>query len=107
MEYPPYCPNLSPSDFHLFAQLKKHLAGPHFRTDVEVQEAIVKCLRDLSLISSVPVSIDWFIDGTNASTTIVTMWKSNMYQYLSSFPSHLFDFVIKLFLSRKAYYLTF
>ncbi|GBL85651.1 hypothetical protein AVEN_193113-1 [Araneus ventricosus] len=30
-----------------FGLLKKHLTGSHFRTDAEVQEAVVKWLRDL------------------------------------------------------------
>ncbi|GBM09452.1 hypothetical protein AVEN_141379-1 [Araneus ventricosus] len=44
------------------------------------------------------VSVDWFTDGTNASTTIVIMWKSNMYQHLSTFV-YLFDFVNKPYIS--------
>ncbi|GBN77099.1 hypothetical protein AVEN_117544-1 [Araneus ventricosus] len=36
LEQPPYSPDLSPSDFHLFGPLKKHLAGRHFRTNAEV-----------------------------------------------------------------------
>ncbi|GBM03380.1 hypothetical protein AVEN_256920-1 [Araneus ventricosus] len=40
-------PGLEPSDFHLFGPLKKHVAGRHFRTDAEVQEPVIKWLRDL------------------------------------------------------------
>ncbi|GBN27986.1 Receptor-type tyrosine-protein phosphatase H, partial [Araneus ventricosus] len=36
-----------PPWFGGFVHLKKHLKGRHFRTDTEVQEAIVKWLRDL------------------------------------------------------------
>ncbi|GBM82592.1 hypothetical protein AVEN_201871-1 [Araneus ventricosus] len=36
-----------PNDFHLFELFKKHLAGRHFRTDGEIQENVVKWLRDL------------------------------------------------------------
>ncbi|GBM78393.1 Mariner Mos1 transposase [Araneus ventricosus] len=43
----PHSPDLASSDFHLFGSLKKHLAGRHFRTDAEVQEAVVKWLRAL------------------------------------------------------------
>ncbi|GBN25162.1 hypothetical protein AVEN_171012-1 [Araneus ventricosus] len=39
--------DLAPSDFELFGPLKKNPAGPHFRTDVEFQEAFIKWLRDL------------------------------------------------------------
>jgi len=36
-DLPPYSPDLAPSDFHLFLQLKKHLAGKIFDDDDEVQ----------------------------------------------------------------------
>ena len=36
IEHPPYSPDLAPSDYFLFPNLKKHLAGKHFRTDDEV-----------------------------------------------------------------------
>ncbi|GBM24025.1 hypothetical protein AVEN_33987-1 [Araneus ventricosus] len=42
-----HCPDLTPSDFPLFGLLKKHLAGHHFRTDVEVQVAVLKWLHNL------------------------------------------------------------
>ncbi|GBN26107.1 hypothetical protein AVEN_169632-1 [Araneus ventricosus] len=41
-----YSSDLVPSDFHFFGPLK-HLTGRHFRTDAEVQEAVVKWLHDL------------------------------------------------------------
>ena len=31
--HPPYSPDLTPSDFHLFPQIKKALAGCHFASD--------------------------------------------------------------------------
>ncbi|GFV36022.1 mariner Mos1 transposase [Trichonephila clavipes] len=36
LPHPPYTPNLAPSDFFLFSDLKKMLAGQKFRTDEEV-----------------------------------------------------------------------
>ncbi|GBM40257.1 hypothetical protein AVEN_201151-1 [Araneus ventricosus] len=45
--HPPYSLDLAPSDFYVFEQSEKHLAGCHFRTDDEVQEAVVKWFRDL------------------------------------------------------------
>ncbi|GBN21363.1 hypothetical protein AVEN_192476-1 [Araneus ventricosus] len=74
LEHPPYSPDLAQSDFHLFGPLKKHQAGRHFRTDAEVQEDVVNGSATWTLISSMPVPIDWFNDGANASTTMVTMW---------------------------------
>ncbi|GBM45718.1 hypothetical protein AVEN_14094-1 [Araneus ventricosus] len=54
LEHPPYSPDFAPSDFNLFGTLKKHLAGRPTWTQ----------------ISSMPVAIDWFTDGTNVSTTV-------------------------------------
>ncbi|GBM07659.1 hypothetical protein AVEN_228160-1 [Araneus ventricosus] len=47
LEHIPYSQDLAPSDFHLFGVLKKYLADRHFRTDADVQEAVVKWLCDL------------------------------------------------------------
>jgi transposase len=42
---PPYTPHLSPSDFHLFPQLKEHLKGQHFSCDEEVKSAVRKWFK--------------------------------------------------------------
>jgi histone-lysine N-methyltransferase SETMAR len=36
LDDPPYSPNLTPSDYHLFPGLKKKLKGRHFSSDAEV-----------------------------------------------------------------------
>ena len=36
LDHPPYSPDLSPSDYHLFPGLKKQLNGRHFSPDAEV-----------------------------------------------------------------------
>ena len=36
LPHPPYSPDLAPSDYFLFAELKKMLAGKKFRSDEEV-----------------------------------------------------------------------
>jgi len=36
LNYPPYSPDLAPSDYHLFPGLKKQLKGRHFSSDAEV-----------------------------------------------------------------------
>jgi len=41
--HPPYSPNLSASDFHLFLHLKSFPAGRWFHEDIEVKEAIIMC----------------------------------------------------------------
>jgi len=36
LDHPPYSPDLTPSDYHLFPRLKKQLKGRHFSSDAEV-----------------------------------------------------------------------
>jgi len=36
LDHPPYSPDLAPSDYHLFPELKKRLIGHHFPSDAEV-----------------------------------------------------------------------
>ena len=36
LDHPPYSPDLAPSDYHLFPELKKRLKGRHFSSDAEV-----------------------------------------------------------------------
>ena len=45
LPYPPYSPDLAPSDFHLFAKLKEHLKGQRFSCDEEVKSAVRKCFQ--------------------------------------------------------------
>ena len=44
MDHPPYSPDLSPSDFHLFLHLKKFLGGKRFDDDDDLEDAVQKCL---------------------------------------------------------------
>lgn len=43
----PYSPDLAPSDYHLFPNLKKHLAGHKFSSNEEVIEAVDAYFADL------------------------------------------------------------
>jgi len=43
-----HSPDLAPSDFHLFLQLKKHLAGKKFDYEDEVQEEVMTCFKGLA-----------------------------------------------------------
>jgi len=36
LDHPPYSPDLTPSDYHLFPGLKKQLKGRHFSSEAEV-----------------------------------------------------------------------
>ena len=38
LQRPPYSPDLSPCDFHIFGDLKKDIRGRRFHSDEEVQE---------------------------------------------------------------------
>ncbi|GFT17399.1 histone-lysine N-methyltransferase SETMAR [Trichonephila clavipes] len=40
IDHPPYSPDFSPSDFHLFRYLKEFLGGKHFDTADEVKEEV-------------------------------------------------------------------
>ncbi len=40
LDHPPYSPDLAPSDFHLFPNLKKELRGTHYADDSEVKHAV-------------------------------------------------------------------
>lgn len=40
VNHPPYSPDLAPSDYYLFRDLKKHLAGKRFASDSEVISAV-------------------------------------------------------------------
>jgi len=42
---PPYSPDLTPSDFHIFGPLKEAMGGKCFRSDKEVQQAVHEWLH--------------------------------------------------------------
>lgn len=44
--HPPYSPDLAPSDYHLFSELKKPLRGKHFHTAEEMKEAVDKWVKE-------------------------------------------------------------
>ena len=45
LPHPTYLPDLAPSDFHVFGQLKAVMGGKSFRSDEEVQQAVHEWLR--------------------------------------------------------------
>lgn len=45
LEHPPYSPDLAPSDFFLFGQMKSHLRGTRFSSDEELKEAVLEWLN--------------------------------------------------------------
>ncbi|GFS90055.1 histone-lysine N-methyltransferase SETMAR [Trichonephila clavipes] len=53
LHYPPYTPDLAPSDFHLFPALKKNLAGRVSAINAEVKQAVKRFFLMQSLEFSV------------------------------------------------------
>ncbi|XP_071448089.1 histone-lysine N-methyltransferase SETMAR-like [Hetaerina americana] len=47
-DHPPYSPDLVPSDFHLFPELKKWLGGQRFQTNEELQDNVKTHLNSLA-----------------------------------------------------------
>ena len=48
IRHPPYSPDLAPSDYHLFPNLKKYLCGQRFSTDDELKSAAEEWLKGQS-----------------------------------------------------------
>jgi histone-lysine N-methyltransferase SETMAR len=48
MPHPPYSPDLAPSDYHLFPNLKEHFGGQRFSTDDEVKDEVTRYLNGLA-----------------------------------------------------------
>ena len=46
VDHPPYTPDLTPSDYFLFPNLKKHLARKQYWTDDEVISAVEDSFKD-------------------------------------------------------------
>lgn len=42
VDHPPYSPDLAPSDYFLFKNLKKNLRGKHFQDDEELKAAVLE-----------------------------------------------------------------
>lgn len=48
LTHPPYSPDLAPSDYHLFPELKSHLGGTHFQSDDELKNEVERYLRNVA-----------------------------------------------------------
>ena len=46
IQHPAYSPDLGPSDFFLFPDLKKDICGCHFRSDEEVVTAVEEWVNE-------------------------------------------------------------
>jgi hypothetical protein len=45
LDHPAHCPDIAPSNLHLFLHLKKHLASQKFQKDEEVKNEVITLLR--------------------------------------------------------------
>jgi histone-lysine N-methyltransferase SETMAR len=45
LDHPPYSPDLAPSDYHLFMNMKKPLGSQRFDDDEELQSSVVEWLQ--------------------------------------------------------------
>ena len=45
LDHLPYSPDFTPSNYHLFLHLRKHLAGKKFDNDDEVQEEVMTLFK--------------------------------------------------------------
>ena len=45
LDHPAYPPDLAPFDFWLFAKLKKDLAGKHFQSRIDLENAVWRSLK--------------------------------------------------------------
>lgn len=48
LQHPPYSPDLAPSDFILFRELKKSIRGRHFQSSLELKDEVTNFLSELS-----------------------------------------------------------
>ena len=72
VQHPPYSPDLSPCDFHVFGDLKKDIRGRRFHPDEEVQEWVRLWILHLSTRLELIVS---FPSGIHVLTLLATMFE--------------------------------
>ncbi|UYV76987.1 hypothetical protein LAZ67_14002718 [Cordylochernes scorpioides] len=66
VSHPPYSPDVAPSDFHFFPELKKNLGGTQFQDDDELEEAVLGFYVARRQISSTLGSISGCTECKNA-----------------------------------------
>jgi len=64
LPHPLYSPDLAPSDFHVFGQLKEAMGGKSFRSNKEVQQAVRVWLRSQPKDFFLEVSTHFQSNGT-------------------------------------------
>jgi hypothetical protein len=59
LPHPPYSPDIAPSDFHLFGNMKRNLKGLNAKTRDELIDAVDGFLRPLTRVQLLPVFRHW------------------------------------------------
>jgi hypothetical protein len=77
-DHPPYSPDLEPSDFHVFLNLKTFLCGLRFHDDNEVKEAVNTWFVSQAASFYVAGIQTWCPATTSVSTIVETMSKSSV-----------------------------
>ena len=76
MDHPPYSPDLTLSDFHLFLHLKKFLGGKRFHDEEDMKDAVQKWLT-LQAAAFYEKGIQNLCPATiSASIMAANMWKN-------------------------------
>jgi hypothetical protein len=75
-DHPPYSPDLTPSDFHVFLHLKTLLGGRRFHDDNEVKRPLTRGLHRRRHHSTMQEYKNWCPATTSALTMMETMSKS-------------------------------
>jgi transposase len=57
--HPPYSPDLAPSDFYIFAYVKKRLTGQMFQSRNDLFEAIIEIPRSIPMEKLMEVFLEW------------------------------------------------
>jgi transposase len=57
--HPPYSPDVAPSDFYLFGDVKGRLTGQMFESREDLFDAIIEILRSIPMEKLMEVFLEW------------------------------------------------
>jgi hypothetical protein len=77
-DHPPYSPDVTPSDFHVFLHLKTFLGGQQFHEDNGSKKPLTHGLHHRQHHSMMQGYKNWCSAMTSASTMVETMSKSSV-----------------------------
>ena len=59
LPHPPYSPDLAPSDFYLFGNLKRQLKGNSFRDRDELMNKLINIMNTITMEERIMVFLEW------------------------------------------------